>query len=288
MSNNTLIPLDDASVIAAPSSPNATFSDPTSVLHNRTWLLAENEAGYWTASIGFTFTPARLRLWNADVDDSGVKSFSLTPLSSSALSNLSYVDPATFTTAFCDRACPLPMDPSIGYQDFSFVNLISMNAFRLDITDWYGSGGGFQGIQLYGDFQASSTQSTSLSSASSTSTLISTSPTSPTSTGTTTTHTDTTLSGGAIAGIVVGANAAVLIAIAPFVFWRRSSKRTQQLHEKIVPLGGRHEVDADGISRAKYRGELDGHAVSELDVTPARQELEANAVHEVPGDISPK
>ncbi|KAJ9608972.1 hypothetical protein H2200_006743 [Cladophialophora chaetospira] len=292
MSNNTLIPLGDASVIAAPPSPNAAYSDPTSVLHNKTWLMADDEPGSWTASFGFAFTPARMRLWNSDVDGTGIKSFSLTPLSTSGLSNLSYVDPAELTRFFCDSQCPLADDPSPGYQDFYFVNLISMNAFRLDISSWYGNSGGFRGIQLFGDFQASTSPSTgtSVSSASSTSTRISTSATAPTSTNSAPPRTDATLSGGAIAGIVIGALAvaATLIAIACFIFWRRKSKRTPQLDEKFIPLGGRHEVEANGTSPAKCREELDSHVVSELDVTPARQELDAAAVHEVPGDTSLK
>jgi hypothetical protein len=292
MSNNTLIPLDSASVIAAPSSPDASFSNPTSVLHNKTWLLAANEPGYWTASLGFTFTPSRLRLWNAATDDgSGSKSFSFTPLSTSSLSNLSYVDPSTQATSFCSSRCPLAMSASTSttsFQDYFFVDLVSMNAFRIDIADWYGSEGGLQGIELYGDFQASSTTGTGSSSTiSSTATIFSSAPASSSPTDNTPSQNHAALSGGAIAGIVIAVIAALAIGVASLLFWRRRTRRAAGMNEKFVPLGGRHEVDADGVSPAKYREELDGRVVSELDGTPARQEMEAPVFYELPSEKLP-
>lgn len=285
MSNHTLLPLNDVNVIGAPSTLNATYSDPTSILHNGTWLLAENQPGYWTASFSYTFIPDKIRLWNADANGSGTKVFSLTPQASLSISNLSYVDPSTSKFGYCDRACPLSISSSVAYQDFFFVNVISMNAFRLDITEWYGNEGGLKALQLYGSSQALSTQSTStLSAVSSTSTLIPTHPASPSPTSTASPETRKLLSGGAIAGVVVGIVAAVSMAVSFFIFWHRVSKRTGNSEEKFIPLGGRHEVDANGVSRTKYRTELGGHAVSELGAVPARQELGGSAVHELPVD----
>jgi hypothetical protein len=37
----------------------------------------------------------------------------------------------------------------VEYQDFHFVNVIGMNGFQIDISAWYGSGGGLDGIELF-------------------------------------------------------------------------------------------------------------------------------------------
>jgi hypothetical protein len=297
-SENTTIPLVDASVIAAPSSPNSSVSDPSTVLLGHTWLLTDNSPGYWTASFSFPFTPVRIRLLNSDVVNTGTKSFSLTPLASSSLANLTYDDPATnLGISTCSSRCPLiqgiPGQPV--YQDFHFVNLITMNSFRIDISDWYGSQGGLGGLQLFGDFSqpsaTNSIQSATSSSTSRTSPLISRTSTSiPTGSTSSATASPTSkgvgLSGGAIAGIVISIVGVFLIAMGVLVFWRRKrSGSTLRPDEKFVPLGGRHEVDAKGVSQTKYRAELHGQVVSELDVVADRHELEAKrTVHEVAGD----
>lgn len=288
--SETSIPMTDASVIAAPSSSDVTYSDPTSILHNNTWLLQDNEPGYWTASFSFAFTPAKLRLWNAEVDGSGTKTFSVTPQSSAGISNFSYVDPATSEAAFCTSSCPLAESSDQGYQDFFFVNSIGMNAFRMNIDAWYGACGGLKGIALYGTYQASSNPSTSsVSSTLSSTTSSSSTPTSsPTSSGSP--QASKSLSGGVIAGIAISVITAVVLAMVSFIVWQRSFRRKHKAtsEEKFVPLGGRHEFDADGISRTKHRKELGGQAVSELEYTPSRQELEGSTVPELPADRSSK
>jgi hypothetical protein len=63
--------------------------------------------------------------------------------------NFTYVDPATGVNSSCTSECPLSSDPNVSFQDFFFVNVIGMNAFRIDISDWFGSGGGLTGIELF-------------------------------------------------------------------------------------------------------------------------------------------
>ncbi|KAA8570413.1 hypothetical protein EYC84_002701 [Monilinia fructicola] len=65
--------------------------------------------------------------------------------------NFTYIDPATGANASCTSECPLSSNTSIPYQDFHFVNSVGMDAFQIDISAWYGSGGGLNGIELFQD-----------------------------------------------------------------------------------------------------------------------------------------
>ncbi|KAI9695994.1 MAG: hypothetical protein M1820_008335 [Bogoriella megaspora] len=131
------------------------FSDPRNIIcktgdsdgSGNTFLLADRTSGSWQAEFPFGFNPTKLRLYNTKVDGRGTKTWRYTDLSSGGIMNMTYTD-AQGNQAFCDATCPLPANNQSA-QDFHFVNVIGMDGFRIDISDWYGAGGGLSGIELF-------------------------------------------------------------------------------------------------------------------------------------------
>lgn len=156
--NNTqALPIGSATITAQTSSGMQGFSDPKVIVcksdtkiqgADSTWLLADNSPGFWRADFGFGFQPTRLQLHNTDLDGRGTKEFRFTALPDGGIMNLTYSDPTTGESRFCDARCPLPQG-NTSAQVFDFVNVVGMNSFRIDISDWYGSGGGLNGIELF-------------------------------------------------------------------------------------------------------------------------------------------
>jgi hypothetical protein len=154
-----LIPIGSANISAQTSSGQTGFTDPRVIAcktnyaaggADQTWLLANNAPGFWKADFGFGFEPTRLKMYNTDFQGRGTKTFRFTALPDGGIMNMSYVDPSNGRLAYCDARCPLPQGNKTA-QDFTFVNVVGMNAFRVDISEWYGSGAGLNGIQLFQD-----------------------------------------------------------------------------------------------------------------------------------------
>ena len=101
--------------------------------------------------MGFGYEPTKLRIWNTHQDGRGTKTFRFTAMPIDGIMNFTYTDPATGQLASCDARCPLPANSTEGYLDFHFVNVIGMSGFQIDISDWYGNGGGLDGIELFQD-----------------------------------------------------------------------------------------------------------------------------------------
>ncbi|KAK1914783.1 hypothetical protein P3342_010772 [Pyrenophora teres f. teres] len=158
--NNTqTIPISNADILAQTSSGLAGLSDPKTIAckpdfstqgPGSTWLLADRSPGFWSANFGFGFEPTSLRIFNTNFQGRGTKTFRFTALPDGGILNLTYTDPTSGRKAFCDAKCPLP-EGNTTAQDFTFVNVVGMNAFRLDISDWWGAGAGLNGIQLFQD-----------------------------------------------------------------------------------------------------------------------------------------
>lgn len=154
-----IINLSDADISAGSSSSSAGFSDPKNIVctgdgadgAGNTWLLADNTPGFWEASFGFEFHPSKLRLRNTRQDGRGTKTWRFTVLPDTGILNFTYTDPKSGEDRSCTNQCPLSDDPDVEFQDFHFVNSIGMNKFRIDISEFYGSGGGLSGIELFGD-----------------------------------------------------------------------------------------------------------------------------------------
>lgn len=116
-----------------------------------TWLLADQVAGWWRADMGFGYEPTKLRLWNTNQDGRGTKTFRFVAHPINGIMNFTYTDPATGKLESCDAECTLAHNASNPYQDFTFVNVIGMNGFTIEIMDWHGAGAGLDGIELFQD-----------------------------------------------------------------------------------------------------------------------------------------
>ncbi|KAH8893791.1 hypothetical protein GQ53DRAFT_644570 [Thozetella sp. PMI_491] len=151
-----VINLSSANLTSGNSATTAGFSDPKNIVCSdgsdaagKTWLLQDNTPGFWQATFGFGFQPTKLRLHNTHQDGRGTKTFRFTALPLNGIMNFTYIDPATGANSSCTSECPLSSDTSVKFQDFHFVNAVGMNAFRIDISAFYGSGGGLNGIELF-------------------------------------------------------------------------------------------------------------------------------------------
>ncbi|KAI1356987.1 cortical protein marker for cell polarity-domain-containing protein [Xylaria sp. FL0043] len=151
--------LNSARLSTYQGSTTAGFSDPKNVICNtqgadgqgKTWLLEDNVPGNWAASFDFGFEPTKLRLRNTHQDGRGTRTWMFTAQPNNGIMNFTYIDPASGRNMSCTNRCPLSNDSSVEYQDFHFVNNVGMNAFRIDISEWYGQGGGLDSIELYQD-----------------------------------------------------------------------------------------------------------------------------------------
>lgn len=152
-----IINIASANVSATNSATTTGFSDPSNIVcktnstdgAGNTWLLQDNTPGSWEAQFSFGFQPSKLRLWNTHLDGRGTQTFRFTALPLNGIMNFTYIDPATGVNATCTSECPLSSSTDVEFQDFHFVNNVGMDAFRLDISAWYGSGGGLDGIELF-------------------------------------------------------------------------------------------------------------------------------------------
>ncbi|KAL8828221.1 MAG: hypothetical protein Q9191_002711 [Dirinaria sp. TL-2023a] len=305
--SDVTVDLSSANVTAKGSSNLDGFDDPRNILKStdgvdgagKTWLLADDTAGYWQAigvSTG-TFSPALLRLSNTRQDGRGTKAFAITGFPSNAVANLSYTDPQTGKHAFCDELCPLAHSSNKSYQDFFFVNVINMDSVRLNISDWYGSGGGLDGLLLAEDplprtatsSSASLSSATSINPTNSASTAKADQPTTASAVAATVTVTpppssSNKLSPGEDVGIAVGVVVFVLLLIALLFFLRRKAR--QRSHSSS-PHGDRHSK----MSRAELEGNsarYEKHSsvqAREMDPDTRLHEMDnGGQAHEIGGD----
>ncbi|KAF2099762.1 hypothetical protein NA57DRAFT_65681 [Rhizodiscina lignyota] len=152
-----VIPVTSANISASPSSGQPGFTDPKNIIcktgdqdgSGNTWLLADNVPGFWQAAFQFGFVPTKLRLYNTKEQGRGTKTWRFTALPINGIMRFTYIDPQGQNKT-CDAQCPLPQNNET-FQDFHFVNAVGMNEFRIDISAWYGQGGGLAGIELFED-----------------------------------------------------------------------------------------------------------------------------------------
>ncbi|KAK4170417.1 cortical protein marker for cell polarity-domain-containing protein [Cladorrhinum sp. PSN259] len=154
-----VINLSTATISSVSSTSSQGFSEPRNIIcktdgndgAGNTWLLQDNTPGSWSAKFKFGFQPTKLRLYNTRQDGRGTREWRFTALPINGIMNFTYTDPVTKRNESCTSRCPLSNDPSLQYQEFHFVNVIGMNEFRIDISGFYGRGGGLNGIELFGD-----------------------------------------------------------------------------------------------------------------------------------------
>jgi hypothetical protein len=152
-----VINLSTATITSGSSTSLAGFDDPRNIVcgpkgqdgEGDTWWIENDSPGFWRADMNFGYEPSMLRLWNTHQDGRGTQTFRFTASPSGGIMNFTYADPATGNESVCDARCPLSDDPDIEYQDFRFVNTVGMDGFQIDVSDWYGKGGGLAGIELF-------------------------------------------------------------------------------------------------------------------------------------------
>lgn len=155
-----IINISSANISSGSTSDRAGFNDPKNIIcksggqdgPGNTWLLEDQTPGFWRADMNFGYQPSKLRLWNTHQDGRGTKTFRFTAFPINGIMNLTYIDPVTNKKAICDASgarCPLSNNASLQFQDFEFVNSVGMSAFQIDVSDWYGAGGGLNGIELF-------------------------------------------------------------------------------------------------------------------------------------------
>ncbi|KAL8420219.1 hypothetical protein RB594_003123 [Gaeumannomyces avenae] len=154
-----VINLVDSSITSGSSSSDVSFSDPRNIIcksgasggPGNTWLLRDNTPGFWQASFNFSFQPTKLRLRNTRQNGRGTRTWRFTAQPINGIMNFTYIDPATGRNSSCTSECPLSDNSTVPFQDFHFVNVIGMTGFRIDISQFYGGGGGLDGIELFQD-----------------------------------------------------------------------------------------------------------------------------------------
>ena len=151
------INLGSAKIESSGDTTRAGFGNASSVLcpsntsdGSSTWLLRDDAPGSFTARFRFGFQPTKIRLWNTNFEGRGTKTWRFTAIPIGGILNLTYIDPETGDRAYCDARCTLARNTSTGYQDFFLTDPnVGMDAFTIDISDWYGKGAGLDGIQIF-------------------------------------------------------------------------------------------------------------------------------------------
>ena len=152
-----VINIASANISSSSNSSTPGFNNPSNIIcktngndgPGNTWLLEDNSPGWWRADMNFGYEPSLLRIWNTHQDGRGTQTFRFTAIPIDGIMNFTYKDPDTGADAHCDALCPLSSQKSVPYQDFRFINTVGMSAFRIDISAWYGQGGGLDGIELF-------------------------------------------------------------------------------------------------------------------------------------------
>jgi len=157
--SNVVIPsaqtvnLQTANISADGSTSLDGFSSPSNIIcpsaqdtAGSTWLAADNRPAFIYVVQGFTFRPTKIRIRNTMYQGRGTKQFRLIAYPISGIMNLTYTD-ANGVDQFCDADCPL--NQTLEYQEFTFVNIIGMIGFQFAISEWYGNGAGLNEITLF-------------------------------------------------------------------------------------------------------------------------------------------
>ena len=153
-----IINISTANITAVGTATAAGFNNASNIVcktsgqdgSDNTWLLQDDTPGSWTAAMNFGYEPSLLRIWNTHQDGRGTKTFRFTAIPLNGIMNFTYTDPDTGEEGlYCDARCPLSSNKSVPYQDFRFCNTVGMSSFRIDISDWYGKGGGLDGVELF-------------------------------------------------------------------------------------------------------------------------------------------
>ncbi|ODV89080.1 hypothetical protein CANCADRAFT_32449, partial [Tortispora caseinolytica NRRL Y-17796] len=117
-----------------------------------TWRLADNSLGSWQIYLPRTINPYKVQLRNTPAPNSGTSQFRFVSFPTGGIMNLSYVD-TDGIVSYCDAFCALQPGAD-QFQEFSFVNIIGMTGFKIEILGMYGDYAGLSGIALVDNYTA--------------------------------------------------------------------------------------------------------------------------------------
>lgn len=143
------------------------------------WFVPET-SGILALNLPIYVTPSKLRIYNSPNEDNDVATFRITPNNPDSILNLTYVDPEDGEVKFCDAFCPLfnrkrlvaasqnttsskysytlvnnnttDIKWSSEYQEFVFVNSISMSTINFVALSSYGQNVALAGFELFRDY----------------------------------------------------------------------------------------------------------------------------------------
>jgi hypothetical protein len=149
------IPLQNAQIVASPSSTNSQFSNISNILcpvgsdgPGNTWFAADGNQAVITVR-DFSFLEASgVRLGNTFQSNHGTTEFSVTTIPDNTVQTLTYLDPATQENTTCSTTCPLSTDSSFLYQDFLFSSTLSITGVQITLSEWTGESPGLHILQL--------------------------------------------------------------------------------------------------------------------------------------------
>ncbi|OSX66181.1 hypothetical protein POSPLADRAFT_1166155 [Postia placenta MAD-698-R-SB12] len=149
------VPLQNAQVIAAPSSTESGFSDVENILcpsgadgPGDTWFAQDGSAAVITVRAYSLLSARGIRIGNTFLDGRGTTAFSVTTIPDNTVQTLTYVNPQTGANETCNDPCPLLTDSSTLYQDFLFSDNLDITGFQLTLSEWQGAGSGLHLLQL--------------------------------------------------------------------------------------------------------------------------------------------
>ena len=149
-----VVNLSGGTISANGTTTTAGFDNPSNIIcqtgedgPDNAWLLADGTQGYWEGNYSYGFIPTKMRLYNTKYQGRGTKTFYFQNLNSGGIPNLNYID-SNGQNQSCSSVCTLPQDNTT-YQDYYFVPPVGMDSFRVQITEWYGDGGGLAGIEMF-------------------------------------------------------------------------------------------------------------------------------------------
>ncbi|KAI0066221.1 hypothetical protein BV25DRAFT_1518743 [Artomyces pyxidatus] len=149
------IPLQNAQIVASPSSTDASFNNVQNILcpsgndgPGQTWLGGDGSTAQITARLFQSVSASGVRLGNTFVNGRSTTTFSVTSIPDNAVQQLHYVDPTTGANQTCTTNCPLSTNSGIPYQDFTFDNALSLTGVLVTLSGWQGAGPGLHLFQL--------------------------------------------------------------------------------------------------------------------------------------------
>ncbi|KAK0212989.1 cortical protein marker for cell polarity-domain-containing protein [Desarmillaria ectypa] len=150
------IPLQNAELVASPSSTDADFSNISNILcpagedgAGNTWFAADQNIAVITARAFSYITADGIRLGNTFLNNHGTTGFSVITIPDNTVRTLRYLDPTTNENVTCTDPCPLSTDSSLLYQDFLFEeNSLSITGVEVKLSEWTGNAPGLHIFQL--------------------------------------------------------------------------------------------------------------------------------------------